>query len=127
MTRRRLLLFAAAACLLLAAPFVVRWATTPEPGVTRRNFGRLHAGMTMDEIEAVLGRAADQTEMEPTFTRYTWDSDEGRVWIMINKNQPWLSQVPQGGFWKKGELNLRLAAQPWHEPLPKKLRRWLRL
>jgi hypothetical protein len=51
--RRRLLLVALVAAGLAAAFF---WLQLPRPGVTRANFERLEEGMTLEEVETILGR-----------------------------------------------------------------------
>src|SRR5262249_29487410 len=56
MGRRRLLIGCGAAILLAVAGFAfVHWLTTPPPGVTLENFRRLRQGMTISEVEALLG------------------------------------------------------------------------
>jgi hypothetical protein len=66
MRRRRLLLVAGALALLgLAGLATFLWLTTPPPGVSRDNFYRLRKGMTLQEVEAILGEPG--VEEHPSF------------------------------------------------------------
>jgi hypothetical protein len=55
MRRRPLLLGAGLLALVGVAGASYLWATYPRSGVTRGNFERIHDGMTLSEVEALLG------------------------------------------------------------------------
>src|SRR5438067_993746 len=59
MTRRHLLLFSLLAGLLALGVDV--WLLWPRSAVTRENFAKLRVGMTLAEVEEVLGEAAQCT------------------------------------------------------------------
>src|SRR5687768_11090065 len=104
MPRRRILLLAAAVCLLLllAVPFGVRWAMTPEPGVTLENFRRLHSDMTMEEVEAVLGRPSDtKRDAGQGFMVDVWHQGEDEVALVCNPAYPYRTQ---GGYRRDGVI-----------------------
>jgi hypothetical protein len=77
MRRCRLLLGAGMVALLGVAGFVLFvWLTTPTPGVTWENFRRLRVGMSLEDVEQMLGR--QEQSMEWGFgaaTRYWWGED----------------------------------------------------
>src|SRR5262245_27155904 len=59
-TRRKLLLLLGIAGFGLAAGyFVLDYALSPTPGVTRENYDRLRVGMSMQRVQAIMGRPAD--------------------------------------------------------------------
>jgi len=107
--------------LLLGLLIVVVCAWTlitldPDPGVTRANFRRLHAGMKLPEIEAILGRPADHCFYTTLCMNYWWWSDEGIVSIAHSIDR-------SGYFEANGKIRLRLAPAP--ESFYAKLRYWL--
>jgi outer membrane protein assembly factor BamE (lipoprotein component of BamABCDE complex) len=56
MTRRRLLLFALIAVAVVLAVGV--WLLWPRTAITRENAAKIQAGMTLAEVEAILGGPA---------------------------------------------------------------------
>jgi hypothetical protein len=113
MTKKRRYLIAAA--LLAASIFVVIvvLASLPaRPGVTKANFDRIEDGMTMREVEQILGGVgltfhgfADQKSM------FVWAAEDGSMAFVAVSNDAVLSKS-------------------WHasrETILTKLRRWLRL
>ena len=119
MPRRRLLLIVAAVCLLLAVPFVVRWAMTPVPGVTNENFKRLHTGMTLEEMEAILGERAELQHVAG-MPVHTWTGKDSGVSVI--ENAP---GYMVGWHFRNGYPIAQLASPP--DPLLTKIRRWLGL
>jgi hypothetical protein len=103
---RRSILLAAAASLLVASPIAaVWWALTPEPGVTLENFRRLHDGMTLEEIETIMGKPSDRCEIPMNgSSTHIWVGDEGTVSI----TQGFVT----GTFQKQGETVRQLASAP---------------
>ena len=61
MHRPRLLRWAGALALLGLVVALVVWLMSPRPGTTLVNYQRIQNGMTLAEVEAVLGRPADET------------------------------------------------------------------
>jgi hypothetical protein len=66
------------------------WVLRPRPGVTEANLKQVRAGMTLPEVEALLGgpgvrgcRAADSTSTSP---EYSWENDEGRARVSIGSD-----------------------------------------
>jgi hypothetical protein len=66
------------------------WMLSLRPGVTEANLKQVRAGMTLQEVEALLGgpgvkgcRAANSTSTSP---EYSWDSDEGRALVSIGSD-----------------------------------------
>ena len=53
--RKRLLLLLAAVALGLLAGYLTLWRTGPQHRITRESFARIQAGMTEQEVEAILG------------------------------------------------------------------------
>ena len=114
MRRRPFLLLVSLTCIGTLTAWVLR---EPAPGPTRANFERLHAEMTLEEIEAIMGRPADRSYYMTMSMTYIWGGKDGLVSI-------------RSGFGMSGELYtngkiLTLAAAP--EPFFHKLRRWLGL
>lgn len=83
MPRHRPLLLTAAVC-LLAGPFALRLAMTPEPGVTRENFRRLAKGMTLAEIEEIMGERSDAGGELLPGKSYSWTGKTGDVVVVMS-------------------------------------------
>jgi hypothetical protein len=86
MRRRRLLLIVMAATLLVIAGFALfRWLTTPAPppGVTLENFRRLRRGMSLSEVEALLGNGHVE---EGSYGWVSKDKDIA-IYLRIKENQ----------------------------------------
>src|SRR5436305_330604 len=62
MTRRRLLLLSLAA---IAVVLMVAWLLWPRTGITRENARRIELGMTLAEVEAILGGPARDESSGP--------------------------------------------------------------
>src|SRR5262249_19726167 len=66
------------------------WVLSLWPGVTEAHLTQVRAGMTLQEVEALLGgpgvsvcRAANATAMSED---YYWEGDEGRAWISLGSD-----------------------------------------
>jgi hypothetical protein len=79
-------------CLGIAAVGLAftNWVLSLRPGVTDANLKQVRAGMTMQEVEALLGgpgvrvcRAANSASMSEDFY---WEGDEGRAWISLGSD-----------------------------------------
>ena len=55
MSRRRVAIMAVIGLSILGAVAVALALFLPQPGVTKRNFNRVHEGMSVEEVEAILG------------------------------------------------------------------------
>jgi hypothetical protein len=81
--RKRLLLVAVTGlvCAGLAGLLLV-WLTHPKPGVTRANYGRIRQGMTLEDVEAVLG-------MLPTYKGGLPLAEGGEVILLDGLSEMW--------------------------------------
>jgi hypothetical protein len=93
-TRRTLVLLLTATALGLAGGyFILDYATTPEPGITLECYDRLRDGMTIAQVEAILGRPCDfeDTLIEPWLDGEAdvkvscrdWQSDDGELKVSV--------------------------------------------
>ena len=78
MRRRRLLLGVSAVVLLVAGFALFVWLTRPTPGVTWENFRRLHIGMSVKEVERLLGEPHEVYGSRRGTERY-WKSQEVEI------------------------------------------------
>lgn len=77
-TRRRLLLFALLGGLLALGIFAVLW---PRSAINRTNAAKIHKGMTLEEVETILGGPARNEASGPVATDPTEDEpEESLVW-----------------------------------------------
>jgi hypothetical protein len=84
MAKRALLWLAGVALVALALP-LTDWLLW-EPGLTEDNVRRIKPGMTLAEVEALLGGpAADTFEMPPDFPAYRWQREwrEGGETVVV--------------------------------------------
>ena len=120
MTRRRLLLFALAAVVVLAAGVWLLW---PQPAITPENAAKIKQGMTLMEVEAILGAPAGdyRTDQQvpgpvPAFggheTVISWHADATSVGLTLDEHGHVMS------------LSYTMHAP---EPIFGKIRRWLHL
>jgi hypothetical protein len=65
------------------------WVASLRPGVTEANLKQVRAGMTLQEVKALLGgpgvrvcRAADSSTSEDFY----WENEEGRAWVSIGSD-----------------------------------------
>jgi hypothetical protein len=84
--RRTLLLVIPAAVVAAGVWFALRTgplAPPPPPGPSRANFGRLREGMTLPEVEAVLGPAQPNLSSSTYRDYFIWKGPDGwcRVWL----------------------------------------------
>jgi hypothetical protein len=78
MTRKRLLLgaFVAVGAGALGLRIVVV-LTRPRPGVTQENYGRITYGMTLAEVQGLLGGEGQEVESMGYTLIGTWRGDDG--------------------------------------------------
>jgi hypothetical protein len=92
MTRhsRRLLLFGLPAVLSVA--LVAAWLLWPRTAITPENYEKIQAGMTLAEVEAILGGPArDETAGPPRTAMIQsvrpdreWNSDRVSIWVYLD-------------------------------------------
>ena len=99
-------------CAYLSRPY-------PEPGVRWENIGRIEVGMTVAEVEAVIGCppqsvwAGDPIERGPpgTHASLMWSDVECDIWVFVDR-EGWV--IGREGVGRR---------PPWYE----RLRQWLGL
>jgi hypothetical protein len=79
--KRTLLLLLAAAALGAGVADCV--ALTPEPGVTVKNFERLRVGMTVEEVEGIMGRPSDDDRPNEGLVAYAWQSKDIQIVVVF--------------------------------------------
>jgi hypothetical protein len=110
MRRKRLLLWAFVAVGAVALGLLtVAVLTSPRPGVTEENYGRITYGMTLAEVQGLLGGEGEEREWQPmgnTVVR-TWRGGDGltvdvsfqggRVWqrARMKDGQGWSEMPPE--------------------------------
>lgn len=87
MRAKHLILCVAVVLGLVAVP--ITWnLVANRPGVSLSNFQRMHKGMSRQEVEAIMGRAANDgfadTQTESSWV--TWESNEAHVLIVFRDN-----------------------------------------
>ena len=126
MGRRRLL--GALALVGLAAGLVV-WLMPPRPGITRDNYERLRAAMTLAEVEAVLGGPPGNYSRLPDREAGLWalDPDDPEVSRQYFRGREvWVGQELAVAVWFNDHQRVvRKAAfeMPPENPLDRLLRR----
>ena|ERR1700730_13070060 len=92
MTRRRLLLFG---LLGGSLAFAGAWVLWPRTAITRENAERIQVGMTVQEVEAILGGPArDETPkrqrlvwIQSVRPDLEWNSDQVSVWVHLDADR----------------------------------------
>jgi hypothetical protein len=82
---KRALLWLAGVALVALALFLTDWLLW-QPGLTEDNVRRIRPGMTLAEVEALLGGpAADTFEMPPDYMAYRWQREwrEGGASVVV--------------------------------------------
>jgi hypothetical protein len=101
MTRRavrRLAWIGVALCLVVLALGVMVRLLGPTPGITEENVGRIRAGMTMEEVEAILGREPDGwVTMGKRRLAAVWHSETGVAFVNPNTD----GRVGSASFWEE--------------------------
>jgi hypothetical protein len=92
--------------MLVALAFVATdWMIGPSPGVTEANARRIKPGMTLGEVEAILGARGlwlgDGTGSFHLPEPYLWTGPDGRVVVKLARSAPeehgWEQQVVRNG------------------------------
>jgi hypothetical protein len=89
MSKRLYLLCLGIAAVGLGLAFT-NWVLSLRPGATEAHLTQVRAGMTLSEVEALLGgpgvrvcRAANSASRSED---YYWEGDEGRAWISLGSD-----------------------------------------
>ena len=103
MSRRRLLLGAGPVALLgMAGVALLLWLTRPTPGVTWENFRCLREGMSVRDVEALLGKP-DRVLEGPARTHRFWQGEEvviSLTWDAGDADRLWVGFAePPGQEW----------------------------
>jgi hypothetical protein len=75
MRRKRLLLLAFVAVLAVALGLISVVVFSPTPGVTQENYGRITYGMTLAEVQGLLGGEGEEPELIGNTYVRTWRRD----------------------------------------------------
>jgi hypothetical protein len=112
MRRRKLLVALAVLAAVIAAGVVAVWLQPSPPSrVTRENFDLINAGMSQEEVYAILGPPGDYTtkqriplapapELRSGLTE--WRADNAIYWVRFNRNGGG-DVVTDSGFWPNVE------------------------
>jgi hypothetical protein len=114
MTRKRRYLIVAgilAGCVCAALGVVAM--LPPQPGVTKANFDRVEEGMTLAEVEAILGERKRQSITGGSPQHFRWYHADGTQITIENSQSDWAA----------GRKHFLEST----ETIPDKLRRWLHL
>jgi hypothetical protein len=84
MRRRRLLLVGLGAVVLPACGLFV-WVMSPTPGVSRENFLRIRKGMTLSEVEAILGEPGKRAGYRGLSTG--WSREKVLILITVDETK----------------------------------------
>jgi hypothetical protein len=116
MTRKRLLLWAFVAVGAVAlGSLTVVVLTRPRPGVTEENYGRITYGMTLAEVQGLLGGEAEEWVPMGNSLIGTWRKDGLTVYVTFQG----------GGVWQRARMK---DGQGWSEMPPEpSLARFLHL
>jgi hypothetical protein len=120
-TRRRLLVFGLLAGLLVLGASV--WLLLPRTAITRENAQKIQVGMTLAEVETILGHPAGDYRTNPQGpppalvfpgdeTVVSWYDDATSVSVVLDER----GRVKHHGY-----------SDEHPEPILSKVRRWLRL
>jgi hypothetical protein len=109
MTRKRTLLVVAVLSVGIAALW---YATTSEPGPTKLNFDRLHAGEPRSRFEAVLGPPNISNDSAPL--RVRWVGNEAEIYV---------SFAADSGVAYRGWIHTSEGVSPLQPPPPSTLDR----
>jgi hypothetical protein len=102
-TRRRLLLFG-----LLAGSLALgtgAWLFWPRPGITRENAAKIQVGMTLAEVEAILGGPSRDESTEVVTERAAADDDDSAVFRVLDFTYPRRpASSPEPPVWKTDQI-----------------------
>ena len=140
MTRRRVLLLGSVA--VVAAMPVAVWLLSPRTAITPENAAKIQPGMTLAEVEAILGGPPrDETtglitedltgNAAKRFSRPTDMYETCTEWSATRHSRSWLSNwlVVRVRFDGAAGVDKRecFSVRPMQESVASRLRRWLRL
>jgi hypothetical protein len=76
--RKRSFIVAALFAALVSVGFVAALLLSDGPGVTKANFDRIEEGMTLQEVEQILGRPG-----KLTWGGYSWEAEDGATVFVV--------------------------------------------
>jgi hypothetical protein len=90
--RRRLLLVAVVSTAVVLVVGLTAWLLWPRTAITRENAARIQVGMTVAEVEEILGGPArDETPKRPLVVKIQnvhpdreWNSDQVSIWLHLD-------------------------------------------
>ena len=82
MTRKRLLLYAAFLTACICLPLGVAAMLPAKLGVSQANLGRVEIGMTLAEVETILGKHGEVAK----FHGFEWVGDDGDAWVFFDED-----------------------------------------
>jgi hypothetical protein len=109
-TLRRLAWMGVAVCVVAVALGVTERLLAPTPSVTEANVGRLRKGMTLREVEAILGTTHQMGPSGHGAWERVWVRRSGCAWVTFDDRSGGLIARPRDGA---GDRGLRRAARPW--------------
>src|SRR5215470_17396217 len=80
---RRVYLLGVGLALVALALAVADWALSLQPGVTEANVRRIRQGMTVPEVEALLGGPGRLAIFPDDKVGYIWEADSGRAIVEL--------------------------------------------
>jgi hypothetical protein len=70
--------------LALAGALATQWLVSLRPGVTQANFERIHVGMTLPEVNNLLGSAGRKAINDPSFR--IWEGEGVFVLVTLDES-----------------------------------------
>lgn len=122
--RRRLICLGLLGWLGIAAGLAAWLFWPPEPGLTPANFSRVRRGMSYAQVVALLGEPDELPRQQPwSIPSGIWRGNGCVAHVSFSFTD---LDVTHGSFLEIG-AGRRIQTPDEREPLPSKLRRWLRL
>jgi hypothetical protein len=90
--------FASVALFLVTVAFLLTDRLLWQPGVTEANVRRIRAGMTLADVEAILGAPAPLGDGAGWFTVYLWSGAEGEAVVGVGSRPGELGEVAWAKF-----------------------------
>ena len=129
MRRRRLLLGMAAILLTVGGLALVHWLTAPTPGVTWENFRHLRIGMSVKDLEALLGEPYETAEQPDGVIQRVWRGEEVEItlWFGTEEDDVFRGRLASGAASFPRQPNSYVENMCPDESVLDRIRRWLHL
>jgi hypothetical protein len=114
---RRVYLLGVGLALVALALALTDWALSLQPGVTEANFRRIRVGMTIEEVETLLGGPGEIINQQLVCLDFHWYGDTGLAVVALDRRG-------DDQTWRVTESVWR----PFYAPVPgplARLRAWL--